>query len=83
MKKILLFMLLTLLPAAALAQGQQDSPQPARPPAQQPAKTGQDSQKTAQQGNEQQKNPAADVSDTFIPSEQISDDLSVAFPVDM
>ena len=72
-----------MLPAAAIAQSQQDPPQPPQPQAQQPAKTGQDGKKTAQQSKEQQKNPAADVSDTFIPSEQISDDLSVAFPVDM
>ena len=28
-------------------------------------------------------NPAADVSDTFTPSEEISEDLSVSFPVDI
>jgi uncharacterized protein YxeA len=32
---------------------------------------------------EKERQPAADVSDTFTPSEEISEDLSVSFPVDI
>lgn len=32
---------------------------------------------------EAESQPAADISDTFTPSEEISEDLSVSFPVDI
>jgi len=53
--------------------------------------SGEKQEKTVQQpeqteqtyGGETEKQPAADVSDTFTPTEEISEDLSVSFPVDI
>ena len=60
----------------------------ATPQAQQQQQTTQkepdEQQQTGQVNNkDQQKKSASNVSDTFTPSEEISDDLSVSFPVDI
>jgi len=82
MKKILIFLLTLLLAGTAMAQSGQDTQQ-----AQQPEQNAQikpdKQQQTAQANKDQQKKPAADVSDTFTPSEEISEDLAVSFPVDI
>lgn len=85
MKKILIIILMSVFAGTAVAQSAQDAPKTPQQQAQQSAKakTARDKEKTAQENKDQKVNPAADVSDTFVPSEKISEDLSVAFPVDM
>lgn len=82
MKKLLIFLLLSLPAGTAIAQSGQETPQ-----AQQTEQTTQikpdKQQQKVEENKDQQKKPATDVSDTFTPSEEISDDLSVSFPVDI
>ena len=75
MKKILIIILMSFLAGMAIAQsGNQE-------------RQGQEQQQVDKSGqahnDEPQKQPAADVSDTFTPSEEISEDLAVSFPVDI
>lgn len=75
MKKILLILLILSLAGVVIAQSDQ--------PVQQGAEQQQPEKAEQVKKTEPRQQPAADVSDTFIPSEEISEDLAVSFPVDI
>lgn len=77
MKKIIYLLILTLAVSFVMAQeaGTQDGKKP-------PAGDTADEQKTPEPAKAQANNKTQ-TPDTFIPSEEISEDLSVSFPVDI
>lgn len=83
MKNILIIIFMLFPAGASIAQSGQNAPQGQQPPVQ-AVQPKQDTQKPAAQAqHDQQKKPAADVSDTFKPSEEIDEDLAVSLPVDI